>query len=141
MLTPPQNVQAAGELMDYSLATASYALRATVHRTMGLSPGVVVFHRDMWMDVPYIANLLLLRDRRQALIDYNLRRENNRRRNYDYVAGQYVLELDKDPTTLGSRTRGPFQILQTHTNGTITIRRSPMVTERINIRRVRPFFT
>ena len=126
--------------MDYALATAQHALRATVHRTLGVSPGAIVFHRDMMIDVPYIANFLLLRDKRQALIDYNLRRENNRRRNFDYQAGEYVLELKKDPTKLGIRTTGPYRIEQVHTNGTLTIRRGPGLTDRINIRRLRPYF-
>jgi hypothetical protein len=45
-----------------------------------------VFHRNMLIDVPYVANLLLLREKRQAVIDYNLSRENNRRCNFDFVA-------------------------------------------------------
>jgi hypothetical protein len=94
----------------------------------------------MLIDVPYVANLLLLRDKRQALIDYNLRRENNRRRNFDYRAGEFVLEVDKDPTKLGLRTSGPYRIEQVHTNGTLTIRRGPNLTDRLNIRRLRPFF-
>ena len=126
--------------MDYALATAQHALRATVHRTLGVSPGAIVFHRDMMIDVPYVANFLLLRDKRQALIDYNLRRENNRRRNFDYQVGEYVLELKKDPTKLGIRTTGPYRIEQVHTNGTLTIRRGPGLVDRINIRRLRPYF-
>jgi transposase InsO family protein len=136
---PPQNMNDAEALVDYALATASHALRSTVHRTMGVSPGSLVFHRDMFIDIPYVADLLLLRDKRQALIDYNLRRENNRRRNYDYQVGDQVLEILPAPTKLGHRTTGPFPILQIHTNGTVTIQRSPGLRDRLNIRRLRPF--
>ena len=139
-VNPPQNFQNAAAIVDYALATASYALRATVHRTLGISPGALVFHRDMLIDVPYVANLLLLRDKRQALIDYNLRRENNRRRNFDYRIGEYVLELKRDPTKMGIRTTGPYRIERVHANGTLTIRRGQGLTDRINIRRLRPFF-
>ena len=135
---PPQNLPNANATLDYALATASYALRSSCHRTMGLSPGAVVFHRDMLIDVPFIADLLLLRNKRQALIDYNLRRENNRRRTFDYQVGQQVLELVPNPHKLGFRTRGPFSIVQVHANGTLTIRRSPVLMDRVNIRRLRP---
>ena len=65
---------------------------------------------------------------------------NNRRRNFDYQAGEYVLELKRDPTKLGIRTTGPYRIEQVHTNGTLTIRRGPGLIDRINIRRLRPYF-
>ncbi len=81
---PPQNTEQANGLVDCALQTAPYAITATTHRTMGLSPGAVVFHRDMIMDLPLVADLLLLRNKRQALIDYNLRRENYKRRTFDY---------------------------------------------------------
>ena len=137
---PPQDHHVAAQAVDYALATASHALRSTIHRTLGTSPGALVFHRDMFIDLPYIADLLLLRDKRQALIDYNLRRENNKRRTHDYKINDYVLELVPNPTKLGFRTRGPFRVEQVHTNGTLTIRRSPTLIDRVNIRRLRPFF-
>ena len=103
------------------------------------SPGALVFHRDMILDLPFVADLLLLRDKRQALIDYNLRRENQARRNFDYQVGGYVLERIHNPTKLGQRFKGPYRIEQVHANGTITIRRTPHVTDRVNTRKFRPF--
>jgi hypothetical protein len=137
---PPQTVQQAEDLLDYALSTASYALRSSASRHSGISPGALVFHRDMLIDVPFVSNLLLLRDKRQAVIDYNLRRENNKRRNFDYQVGQQVLEVLSESDKLGDKTKGPYTVDQVHTNGTITIRRQPHLQERINIRRVRPFF-
>ena len=135
----PTTLQDAEAMVDYAIATASYALRATINRTLGVSPGALVFHRDMLMDLPFVANLLLLRNKRQALIDYNLRRENNARRNYDYKVGDYVLKrLDK--TKMGPVNSGPFRIERIHTNGTFTLRFSDHVTDRVNIRGYRPFF-
>ena len=84
---PVNNMQDANAVVDYALQMASFALRATINRTLGVSPGAIVFHRDMLLDLPFVANLLHLRNRRQAMIDYNLRRENQRRRNYDYQVG------------------------------------------------------
>ena len=111
---PPEYLHQMENMIDYALATAQHSLRSTIHSTMGISPGALVFHRDMFLDIPYVADLLLLRDKRQALIDYNLRRENYRRRNHDYQVGDYVLELLSKKgqlfPRLGQRTRGPYRI-------------------------------
>jgi hypothetical protein len=126
-------------MVEYCLATASYSLRCAANRALGVSPGAVVFHRDMLIDVPYVANLLLLCEKRQAVIDDNIRWENNRQRNFDYIAGQQVVELVPDPAKLETRTKGPYRILQVHTNGTVTIEHAPGQQDRVNIRHVRPF--
>jgi len=136
----PQTQQAAEELVDRALATAQLALRTVVHSTLGASPGAIVFHRDMLLEIPYVADLLMMRDNRQALIDYSVRRENARRYSYDYQVGEMVMEIlpkDKRPR-LGVVSRGPYEVLRVHTNGTITIRRSPGVEERVNIRNFKP---
>ena len=87
---------AANALIDTALAPASHTLHATVHHTLGLSPGAIVFFaRDMLLDIPFVADLIQLRDKRQALIDPNLRRVNNRRGNFDYIVGNYVFEIIK----------------------------------------------
>jgi transposase InsO family protein len=137
---PPANLIDVRTMVEYCLATASYSLHCTANRALGVSPGAVVFHRDMLIDGPYVANLLLLlREKRQAVIDDNLQRENNQWRNFDYVAGQQVLELVPDPANFEMRTKGPYRILQVHTNGTVTIERAPGLRDRVNIRRARPF--
>ena len=43
----PQTIQAAQDVMATALAQASHALRCAVHRTLRVSPGALVFHRDM----------------------------------------------------------------------------------------------
>jgi transposase InsO family protein len=140
----PQNDQAANDIIDTALATASYASRAAVHRTLSISPGALVFRRDMFLDIPLLADLETIRNKRQVLIDENLRRQNLKRRSFDYQVGQQVLILNSDihPAKLDpTSVEGPFPIVQVHTNGTVTIQRSAVVTERINIRRLRPFRT
>ena len=94
----------------------------------------------MIMDLPFVADLLLLRNKRQELIDYNLQRENYKRINFDYQPGQWILELVSNPTSMGIRTKGPYQIQRVHCNGTLTIRRTANIIDRLNIRQVRPFF-
>lgn len=136
---PPQNVANANELIDSALATAMHALRATVHRSLEVSPGALVFHRDMFLDIPLHADLIAIQERRQNIVDENLIRANRRRRTFDYQVGQQVWILVPTPATLAPQHLGPFPILQVHVNGTVTIQRNATVTERISIRRLKPY--
>ena len=136
---PPATVADAFELIDACLAAVNRALRSAVHRTLQISPGALVFHRDMLLPIPLISDYNLLRQRRQAVIDDNNRRANLRRRFRDYSIGDEVLMLVKDPKKLQERAIGPFRVTQVHVNGTLTIQRGPNVTERVNIRRLKPY--
>ena len=93
----------------------------------------------MILNIPLITDLLHLHERRQIIIDEQLRRANLRRRTFDYQPGDQILILTNNPTTLQDRGIGPFSILQIHTNGTITFQRTPHIVERFNIRRVKPY--
>jgi transposase InsO family protein len=73
---PPQNVATAIKLVDSFLASASYASWTAVHRTLGVSPGALVFGRDMLLPIPVLTDYNLIRKRRQTLIDRNNLREN-----------------------------------------------------------------
>ena len=73
------------------------------------------------------------------MIDENLRRQNRKRRDYNYAVGQQVLVKTVDPKKLDQRAEGPYNISRVYTNGTIDIQRNEYVTERINIRRVVPY--
>jgi hypothetical protein len=58
---PPQNVVTAVELVDTVLASASYASRTAVHRTLGVLPGALVFGRDMLLPIPVLTDYNLIR--------------------------------------------------------------------------------
>jgi transposase InsO family protein len=136
---PPKNVSSAKDLIDEALSMAMHAMRASVHTTLGGSPGSLVFNRDMFLNIPLIADWHAITQRREQLVNENLRRANKKRRRFDYAPNQQVLKKLHAPTKLGERTSGPFNIREVHTNGTITIQLRPGVTERINIRRVIPY--
>ena len=136
---PPENIEDAEALVDEALAAAQHALRATVSTTLGGSPGSLVFGRDMFLDVPLIADWHLIATRREQLVNEALRRENAKRRRFDYVQGQQVLKKIYKPTKLGTRASGPYPINQVHVNGTVTIELRPGIFERINIRRIIPY--
>ena len=136
---PPQNIDEAGLIVDSALQTASFSARAAIHSTMGVTPGAVAFSRDMLLNIPFIADLQLLKDKREQLIHEQLLRSNRSRISHDYRAGDEILILTYKPDKLDDRAVGPFRIEQVHVNGTVTIRRNANITERINIRRIKPY--
>jgi len=137
---PPVNVANGLELVDTVIASARYAMRSAVHRTLKVSPGALVFHRDMLLPIPLISDFNVIRARRQAVIDDNTRRANLRRKFKDYKVNDEVLIQVQDPATMQPRNIGPFVIQEVHVNGTVTILRRPNVLQRINIRRLHPYY-
>ena len=78
--------------------------------------------------------------RKQALVDKANLRENKKRIDYDYQAGDLVYKLkDGILRKLESPKEGPYPITEVFTNGTVCIQRGT-VNERINIRRLEPHF-
>jgi len=53
----------AQRVIDDALASAMYATRVAVSRTMRTSPGAIAFHRDMLLDVPLVVDYLFLQQR------------------------------------------------------------------------------
>ena len=116
-----------------------HALRCSVNRATHASPGGLVFRRDMFVDVPLLADFITLHENRQQLIDENLIRQNNKRIEYHYRVGDSVLIKAKSPSKLQDKAIRPFQIVQVYTNGTVEVQRRLGVTERINIHRLIPY--
>ena len=106
------------------------------------SPGSLAFHRDMFLDIPLIADILTLQEHRQALVDKRLLRANAGRIKHDYAVGDLVWKRNYIGLSdkLKHTVVGPFSITRVHTNGTVTIQLSASVQERINIRRICPKF-
>ena len=126
---PPDNQLEAELLVDTTLQKAAYAMRATVHTTLRATPGSLVYQGDM------ILNILVVAD----LLDITAQRQHRKRISHDYQPNDQGLVLAYKPDKLEPRARGPYRILQTHVNGTVTIRHSLTVTEQINIRCLRPY--
>ena len=137
--SPPRNMTQARDIVDQALSQAMHATRTTVMTTIGSTPGSLAFSRDMFLNIPLIADWQAIAKHREQRINEDLRRANLKRRQYDYCSGQKVLKRVHHPTKLGVRTSGPYPIERVHVNGTLTILLRPGVTERINIRRVIPY--
>ena len=138
----PKTRYEADRVIHKTLATAMHACRCAANGTLGnISSGAMAFHRDMFLDIPLIADILTLQKNRQALIDNRLLKANASRISHDYQVGEAVLKK----SVLGFSDKlepsftGPYKIERVHTNGTVTIRLSPLHTERINIRRIKPY--
>ncbi|KAL7426352.1 hypothetical protein ACHAXH_000401 [Discostella pseudostelligera] len=134
---PPKNISHAKDFVDEALSIAMHAMRAGVHTTLGSSPESLVFNRDMFLNIPLIADWTAITKKWEHLVNGNLMCENSHRWQYDYQPQQKVLKKNTNPRKLGERTSGPYLIEQVHTNGTITIQLSDNTSEQINIRRVK----
>jgi hypothetical protein len=53
---PPKNIPSAKDIVDDALATAMHAMQTTVATTLGSAPGALAFSRDMFLNVPLIAD-------------------------------------------------------------------------------------
>ena len=136
---PPTNMTQARDVVDQALSQAMHATITTVMTTLGSTPGSLVFSRDMFLNIPLIADWQAIAKHREQKINEDLRRANRKRRQFDYAPGQQILKKVHDPTKLGVRTSGPYTVERVHVNGTLTINLRPGITERINIRRVAPY--
>jgi hypothetical protein len=134
----PRDVAEAYEIVNSSLASVQYAIHAAIHRTLQISPGALVFQRDMLLPIPIIAHYNNFRNHCQTLIGKNNRRKNLRRRFHDYEPGDEILKIVYNPDSLQERAIGPFVIQQVHVNDTITILRANDIYECSSIHRVRP---
>ena len=134
----PLTLADAFAVIDDALAQAMHANRIAIHRTLEHSPGALAFRRDMLLDIPLIVDFERMRERRQVVIDEQLRRQNAKRVWRDYQPGDRVWKIVYQPDKMQPRNVGPFEILQVHVNGTVTLQVRENQTERINIRRIKP---
>ena len=125
---------------DEFLTATAYALQSTYHTTLGATPGQTVFGRDMVLPVKFKANWALIQQRKQKVINASNERENKKRIQHDYqVRDKVLLQKPGILTKLEVPYTGPHLITQVHSNGTVVIQKGAFC-ERVNIRRVTPFF-
>ena len=130
---PTKKVASAADLIDQALATAMHSMRVNVTSTLNGSPGYFVFGRDMFLDIPFIADWKMIHQQRQTLVNERLSQKNQGRRRFDYIQGKHLINKKHRSEKLSELTEGPYQITRVHTNGTVSIKLCPNVTERINI--------
>jgi hypothetical protein len=50
------NINNIGKIVDSALATALHASRSTIHRNLGMTPAGIIFHRDMFLNIPILTD-------------------------------------------------------------------------------------
>ena len=110
-----------------------HATRCSINATLENFPGYIVFNRDMFIDVPLIADLVTIKNRRQALVDKNIRRQNKKCQEHTYAIGQLVYMKTYDPTKIKEKLHGPYPIIQVYMNGTVDIHRAANVMDRVHL--------
>jgi hypothetical protein len=55
-----------------------HAMRTGIHTTLGSSPGSLVFNRDIFLNIPLIADWHAINQKREHLENENLIQENNK---------------------------------------------------------------
>ena len=141
-LYPPQTQRDAQNLAERAVATAMHATRCAAHSSLGrYTPGSVVFRRDMYLDIPLMADIITISEARQQIIAKRLEQANFKRISHEFKVGDQVLKR----RVIGPRDKlrptfsGPHRIVQVYTNGDVTIQLDARIRERMNIRRIQPF--
>jgi hypothetical protein len=52
----PQDMASAKEYIDEALSIPMHAMKAAIHSTLGSNPGSLTFNRDMFLNIPLIAD-------------------------------------------------------------------------------------
>ena len=126
------------------MSAVGFAIRSTYHTTLEATPAQLVFGRDMLLPVRMQADWARIQQKRQKEMTCNNERENRKRITHKYNVGDKVL-LDK-PGILRKMSKprqGPYEVERVYSNGTIRIRKrltQGIVSERVNIRRVHPYY-
>jgi hypothetical protein len=71
---PPQNITQARDIIDDALATAMHAMQTTVATSLGSTPGALAFARDVFLNVPLIADWQAIACTCKYHVNENLRR-------------------------------------------------------------------
>jgi transposase InsO family protein len=135
----PRTLTEAENIMSKILQDTLHSIRLTPSEATGFAPSVLAFGRDMIYNEPVNFDMASINHRRQRRVDKDNKRINSKRYSYDYTVGGRVMKRIFDPAKLEHRWSGPYEIIQVHVNGNITIQVNPHLRERLNIRRVKPY--
>ena len=131
----------ADDFIDTAVASAQHAINASIHMTTRETPGALTYNRDMILPVQTIADWECIRHGKQEMIQRNNLLENSKRKTFDWQPGMKILLEDKSGPKLRPKYPGPFQIDKVHTNGTVTNKIKERVFQRVNIRRIKPYYS
>jgi transposase InsO family protein len=129
------------------LMPVMWAINTTFHTTLKASPAQLAFSRDMILPTSFATNWYAINNCKQAQSQSAADAENHKCILHEFrINDKVLIRRDIGNPYLGKLakpTQGPFKIIdvqQLPINGTILIQRSPTSVERVNIRRLLPFF-
>ena len=89
----PRSHAEADSIVDQDAATAMLATRMVAHSSlMNVSPGGLVFRRDMSLDIPLMGDLVQIQKFQQQKVDQQLLVANAHHISHDYSVGDQVLK-------------------------------------------------
>jgi hypothetical protein len=126
---------------DEFLTAAAFAIRSTHHTTLQASPAQLVFGRDMFLPITFVADWTRIHQQRKKVMEKSNQQENAKQIPHKYRRGDKVLltTAGKLPKLKSPRT-GPYEVVDVHSNGTVTIKKGN-VERLVNIRHVQPYWT
>ena len=93
----------------------------------------------MFLDVPVVADLLAIREKRQSTVDKDTQQNNSKCYFYNYRAGEKILKNRHDWRKLGEKRDRPYKITWVHTNGNVTVQLRDGLMDRLNLREIKPY--
>ena len=84
-VNPPSTAGKDRELIDEPLSSMRGAMRSCIHTTLRGSPESLVSNRDMFFNIPFIADRHTITQKHEQLVNENLRRANKKRRRFNYA--------------------------------------------------------
>ena len=135
-----QHVDILNSYIESALSSSVYAINGAIHSTTNVSPAALVFQRDLLLPIQCLTNWETIRHKKQLRAHHNNYMENLRRRPFTYTPNMEVMLQDPSGVKLSAKSRGPYKISKVHSNGTVTICLKNNVFQRVNIRRIKPYF-
>ena len=105
------------------LSACRKAINSTVHTTTRATPTQLAFGRDALLNVSFQTDWEFIRERKQARIVQNNKRENRTRRHHEYKVGDKVgIILNKHRKHGEPQNKGPYTVSKVNDNGTVQLR-------------------
>ena len=121
------------------LQPIAWFMRSSYHRSIENTPGKLIFNRDMLMQ--HEENITKSKERKDRTKD--LDRENKHRIKHVYSKNDFILlQNPKQTSKFDRKWLGPFVITDVYPDSNyVVITRENQVLEKVNIRRIVPYFT
>jgi hypothetical protein len=118
-------------IQPIALSKRLYPTVFSLHAPLFMEPYKLYLAGSLFiiLNLPLIADLQILQERQQQLIDERQICANRLRFSHDYHVGEEVLKLVYKPDKLQPKAEGSYLVHQVHTNGTVTLQKDAHTNE------------